>query len=55
MGNNKGKWEKLSKEMIDLSKQIAEEAKGGANQQKLTGLFKRLDANCTNCHNDFRD
>jgi hypothetical protein len=55
MPANKGKWDKLSKEMVDVSKQIAEEAKGGANQQKLAGLFKRLDANCTNCHNEFRD
>ena len=54
-GANKAKWDKLTKEMIDISKQIAEEAKGGANQAKLTGLFKRLDATCTNCHNDFRD
>jgi hypothetical protein len=52
---NKGKWEKLSKEMMSLSKDIAEEAGKGGDQKKLTGLFKRLDANCTNCHNDFRD
>jgi hypothetical protein len=51
----KGKWDKLSKEMMSLSKDIAEEAGKGGDQKKLAGLFKRLDANCTNCHNDFRD
>jgi hypothetical protein len=52
---NKSKWEKLSKDMMSISKDIAEEAGKGGDQKKLTGLFKRLDANCTNCHNDFRD
>lgn len=51
---NKSKWEKLSNEMIALSKEITEAAKGG-DAKKLTPLFKKLDANCTNCHNDFRD
>jgi hypothetical protein len=51
----KAKWEKLSKEMMNISKDIAEEAGKGGDQKKLAGLFKKLDANCTNCHNDFRD
>ena len=33
---------------------LDQEKKGG-DPKKLAGLFKRLDANCTNCHNDFRD
>jgi hypothetical protein len=54
---NKSRWDKLSKEMIAISKDIAEEAGKGAkaDPKKLGGLYKKLDANCTNCHNDFRD
>jgi hypothetical protein len=53
---NKAKWDKLSKEMIAISKEIAEEAgKGGADPKKLGALYRKLDTNCTNCHNDFRD
>ena len=53
----KPRWEKFSKEMTDLSKQLTEEAAKGssADQKKLATLLKRMDANCTNCHNDFRD
>jgi hypothetical protein len=52
---NKSKWEKLSNEMMSISKDIATEAGKGGDQKKMAGLFKRLDANCTNCHNEFRD
>src|SRR5439155_22729090 len=38
----KAKWEKLSKEMMSISKEIAEEAGKGGDQKKLTGLFKKL-------------
>lgn len=54
-GGNKSKWEKWSKEMMSVSKEIAEEAGKGGDAKKLAGMFKRLDATCTNCHNEFRD
>src|SRR5437762_12255948 len=50
---NKAKWKKYCDEMGDLSKQVAEE--GAKGNGKIGPLLKRLDANCTNCHNDFRD
>jgi hypothetical protein len=50
---NKAKWEKYCKEMLDLSSQIA--AEGAKNNAKTGTLFKKLDATCVNCHNDFRD
>ena len=50
------KWEKWSKEMGDISKQMAEEAgKAKADQKALNTILKKLDANCTNCHNEFRN
>jgi hypothetical protein len=53
---NKAKWDKLSKEMIAICKEIAEEGgKPKADSKKLGALYKKLDVNCTNCHNDFRD
>jgi hypothetical protein len=54
--DNKAKWEKLSKEMGDLGKQLAEEAgKPKADMKAITGILKKLDANCSNCHEPFRD
>ena len=53
---NTAKWNMLSKEMADVSKLLADEAgKAKPDQKMLGGLIKRLDANCTRCHNDFRD
>ena len=54
---NKADWAKYTKEMTDLSKQLTDEAAKGdkADKGKLAGVLKRLDANCTNCHNKFRD
>lgn len=50
------KWEKWSKEMGEISKSLAEEAgKGKADQKALNTTLKKLDANCTNCHNEFRN
>ena len=50
------KWEKWSKEMGDVGKNLAEEAgKAKADQKSLNTILKRLDANCTNCHNEFRN
>jgi hypothetical protein len=51
--NNKGKWEKYSKEMHDLSQQIA--AEGAKGNGKIGKQLKALDGVCVNCHNDFRD
>jgi hypothetical protein len=50
-------WMKYTKESIDLSKKLAEEAaKGkGANAGELTKLVTAIDAKCVNCHKDFRD
>jgi hypothetical protein len=54
---NKAKWEKWSKESVDLSKQIAAEASKGKNadEKKLKMLLTNLNARCTDCHNAFRD
>jgi hypothetical protein len=51
-----GKWDGWSKEMGELGKQLADEAgKAKADQKALNGILKKLDANCLNCHNAFRD
>ncbi len=54
---NKAKWEKWSKDSIEVSKQLAAEAsKGkGADEKKLKTLLSNLNARCTDCHNAFRD
>lgn len=54
-GNNKSKWAGWSKDTMNLSKEIAEEAGKGGDPKKLAGLFKKLDAKCSDCHNEFRD
>jgi cytochrome c556 len=48
---------KLSKDSIDLTKKLDEEAaKGkGANEKEIVKLIKSLDAKCVVCHNKFRD
>jgi cytochrome c556 len=52
-----GKWERWAKEMGAAGKNLAEEgAKGAkADAKKLNALMKKLDASCSNCHNDFRN
>jgi len=54
---NKAKWEKWSKQTVELSKQLAEEAtKGkGANERDMLGMLLKLNARCSDCHNAFRD
>lgn len=52
----KTKWEKFSKDMAAAGKELAEEAgKPKADAKKLTAILKKLDASCSNCHNDFRN
>ncbi len=53
----KAQWVKLSKDSLDLSKRLAEEAgKGkGANEKEIVKLIKALDAKCLDCHKEFRD
>ncbi len=53
---NRDKWEKWSRETIELSRQITEEAgKKGADTKALSGLLTKLNAKCSDCHNSFRD
>ncbi len=51
------RWEDLSKSMGGAGKDLAEEGGKGAkaDAKKLVTLMKKLDAACTNCHNDFRN
>ena len=51
------KWEKWAKDMAGTGKELAEEGNKGAkaDAKKLTGLLKKLDASCSNCHNEFRN
>ena len=49
-------WDKWSKEMGELGKQLADEAgKPKPDLKAVVGVVKKLDANCVNCHNKFRD
>jgi hypothetical protein len=49
-------WVAWSKEMGEIGKQLADEAgKAKADQKAIVGILKKLDANCINCHNKFRD
>jgi hypothetical protein len=54
---NTDEWVKLSKDSIDLSKKLTEEAAKGkaANDKEIVKLIKSLDAKCVVCHNKFRD
>lgn len=54
---NEAKWDKWSKDMVDLSKKIdAEAAKGkAADAKEIVKTLKLLDAKCSDCHNEFRD
>jgi hypothetical protein len=53
----KSRWEKFAKDMAAAGQDLAAEgAKGAkADAKKLQLTFKKLDASCSNCHNDFRD
>jgi hypothetical protein len=55
--SNTDEWTKLSKDSVDLTKDLAEEAAKGkkADSKKIVGLVKKLDAKCVVCHNKFRD
>lgn len=53
----KARWEKFAKDMAAAGTELATEgAKGAkADGKKLQATYKKLDASCSNCHNDFRD
>jgi hypothetical protein len=58
--NNQAKlarWEKWSKQTVELSKLLAEESSKGkkADEANLLGLLKKLNANCSECHTENRD
>jgi len=50
-------WIKYTKDSIEQSRKLAAEAAKGksANTDELVKLVKAIDANCVNCHRDFRD
>lgn len=50
-------WEKLSKDSVELSKKISDEAAKGkkADSKEIVKMIKLLDAKCTDCHRGFRD
>jgi len=56
-GDKKKKWDDWCKEMIELAEGVATEAGKGAkaDKAKLSKSLKGLDANCTACHNVFRN
>ena len=48
------RWEKYAKDMAAAGKELCEAA--GKNDAKaITAALKKLDASCSNCHNDFRN
>lgn len=57
IGDRKKKWDDWCKEMTQLGNDIATEAGKGTKADKaaLGKKLKALDANCTNCHNVFRN
>lgn len=55
-GDKLKQWQTLSREMKILGTDLAAEAgKSGADRKKVTDLLKKLEKNCTDCHNKFRD
>ena len=50
-------WEKLTKDSIEFAHKLAtESAKGkNANASEMIKLVTRIDAQCVNCHKEFRD
>ncbi|HEY3788443.1 MAG TPA: cytochrome c, partial [Urbifossiella sp.] len=49
------KWERWAKEMASAGKELAEEATKGKDAKRFVAIMKKLDASCSNCHNDFRN
>jgi hypothetical protein len=51
------KWEQYAKDMASAGKDLAAEGGKGAkgDAKKLQTTLSKLDASCSNCHNDFRD
>ena len=53
---NKADWIKLSKDALDLSKKLADEAaKKKPDEREIVKTIKALDAKCVVCHNKYRD
>ena len=48
------KWERWSKDMGVAGKELSEHAAKG-DPKLITAGLKKLDASCSNCHNDFRN
>ena len=55
--DNTAEWTKLSKDSIEITKKLSEEAaKGkGVNEKEIIKLLKGLDAKCSDCHNKYRE
>ncbi len=51
------RWEKYTKDMAGAGTELVVEGGKGpkADSKKLIMLMKKLDASCSNCHNDFRN
>ncbi len=54
---NKQQWQKWSAELVELSRQLAQEASKGAkaDNKNVVRLLSAINAKCTDCHNQFRD
>lgn len=54
---NLEQWQKYSQDLIDLSRQLAEEAAKGksANGNAMSSLLSKINNKCADCHNKFRD
>jgi hypothetical protein len=54
---NQDEWTKLSKDSIEATKKMADEAAKGkaANDKEIIKQVKLLDAKCVLCHNKYRD
>lgn len=48
------KWERWAKDMATAGKEVGAEAAKG-DTKKVIAALKKLDASCSNCHNDFRN
>ena len=54
--NNAKEWEKLTRDMMDISQKIATEAaKPKADEKELLKLLDALNNNCYKCHSEYRD
>jgi hypothetical protein len=54
---NLDQWKKYSQDLIDLSRQLAEEAAKGksASESAMASLLGKINNKCSDCHNKFRD